>query len=287
MRQIRFARGLADDFVSELSAGYLQPLIGTAVNKQLDIQIRENSVDIYASGRCVLNLAHSRKHGTYKAKVHNKYLNGIPLPVSPNITSDNYCRFAFDPAAAHWYLAGIDQIIANAITTVKPEAATEEKLIQASLLAESPLIFLDRQVQLHGVQKRMDLIGLALHPEPKIFLTELKQGLDNRIQNTIDQIDSYYNLIAPGGHLREDVYVSYANVITQKKKLGLMPSGISMPTNRPVVEPLIVLYDFNERSKLLNRLVVAAKYHALPVRLVLLPKGGFVLPPLSDWRLLF
>ncbi len=286
MSQVRFARGLADEFVTELSDGYLSQLVSAAKSKQLDIQIRENSIDIYACGRCVLNLAYSRQRNAYKAKIHNKYLNGMRLPVSPNIGSDNYCRFAVDAAAIRWYLASIDQVIANAMVTAKQEAAVEEKLIQASFLAESPLIFIDRQIQLHGAQKRMDLIGLMPHPKPKIVLTELKQGLDNRIQKMMDQIYSYFNLIAPGGHLREEVLVSYTNVIEQKKRLGLMPNGVSMPTNLPTVESLIVLYNFNKRSDLLGRLAEAAKHYTVPVRLVLLSEGQFAIPPMSDWRTL-
>jgi hypothetical protein len=286
LSQIRFARGLADEFVSELGAGCLEQLIRSAVSRQLDVQIREHNIDIYACGRCVINLAHSRQRGIYKAKIHSKYLNGVHWPVSLDIGSDNYCRFAFDAASMGSYITSIDQIIRNAIALAEPEATIEEKLIQASHRPESPLIFFDRQVQLHGVQKRMDMIGLALHPEPKIILTELKQGLDNRIQKLMDQISSYYDLIAPDGHLREDVFVSYTNVIEQKKKLGLMPPEINMPKDRPAVECLIVLYDYNERSELLGRLVDAAKQHTLPVRLVSLPEEQFAIPPMLDWRIL-
>ena len=286
MSQIRFARGLADEFVSELSAGCLEQLIRTALSRQLDIQIREHNIDIYACGRCVMNLAHSRQRGVYKAKIHSKYLNGVHWPVLLDTGSDNYCRFAFDAALMGSYIASIDQIIANAIALAEPEATIEERLIQASHHPESPLIFFDRQVQLHGVQKRMDMIGLALHPEAKIILAELKQGLDNRIQKLMDQISSYYDLIAPDGHLREDVFESYSNVIEQKKELGLMPPEISMPKDRPAVECLIVLYDYNARSELLGRLVDAAKQHTLPVRLVSLLNDQFAMPPMPDWRIL-
>lgn len=286
MGQIGFARGLADEFVSELSVGCLEQLMRSAASRQLDIQIREHNIDIYARGRCVMNLAHIRRRGVYEAKIHSKYLNGVQWPVSLDIGSDSYCRFAFDAVSLGAYIGSIDQIIGNAIALAEPEATVEEKLIQASCRPESPLIFFDRQVQLHGVQKRMDMIGLALHPEPKIILTELKQGLDNRIQKLMEQISSYYDLIAPDGHLREDVFGSYTSVIEQKQKLGLMPPEISMPKDRPVVECLIVLYDYNERSELLSRLVEAAKQHTLPVRLVSLPKEQFAIPPMLDWRVL-
>lgn len=286
LSQIRFARGLADKFVSELSVGCLEQLMRSAASRQLDIQIREHNIDIYARGRCVMNLAHIRQRGIYKARIHSKYLNGVQWPVSLDIGSDDYCRFAFDAISLGSYIASIDQIIGNAIALSGPEATIEEKLIQASCRPESPLIFFDRQVQLHGVQKRMDMIGLALHPEPKIILTELKRGLDNRIQKLMEQIRSYYDLIAPDGHLREDVFGSYTSVIEQKQKLGLMPPEISMPKDRPVVECLIVLYDYNERSELLSRLVDAAKQHTLPVRLVSLPKEQFAIPPMWDWRVL-
>lgn len=284
MRQIRFARGLADEFISELSVGCLEGLLRSAVSRQLDIQIREHSIDIYARGRVVMNLAHSRQRGVYRAKIHSKYLSGLQWPVSLSVDSNGYCHFAVDAASLDIYIASIDQIVGNAIALAKPEATTEEKLIQASYHPGSPLIFFDRQVQLHGAPKRMDMIGLTQCSEPRIILTELKQGLDNRIQRLMDQISSYYDLVAPDGHLREDVFRSYGNVIEQKQRLGLIPPGIGMPDKRPVVECLLVLYDYNERSELLNRLKQAAEQHTLPVWLVSLPKGQFAMPPLPDWR---
>ncbi len=286
MSQIRFARRLEEEFVSELSAGCLQQLIQTAIARQLDIQIREHSIEIYICGRCIINLAQIQRLGIYKAKIHSKYLSGVQWPVSLDIGSDNYCRFAFDAASQSAYIARIDQIIGNAIALAELEATIEEKLIQASNHSKSPLVFIDRQVQLHGVQKRIDMIGLTMHPEPKIILTELKQGLDNRIQKLMDQISSYYELIAPNGHLREEVFCSYAKVIAEKQRLGLMPPEICMPKKPPVVECLIVLYNYNDRSKLLGRLIDAAKQYTLPVRLVLLPEEQFVIPPMSDWRVL-
>ena len=285
MSKVRFARGLTDKFLSDLTNGFLQNLLQAAVCRQLDIQIREDYINIYACGGSVMKLIHSQQCHKYSAEIHRKYVNGL-LWTTPPKTGNDYCTFVVDSAFVSDYITNLNQILQNATAKEKTEATIEEKLIQASHHPGSPLIFLDRQVQLHGVQKRMDMIGLALHPEPKIVLTELKQGLDNRIQKLMEQISSYYDLIDPDGHLREDVFGSYINVIEQRQKLGLIPLEISMPKDRPTVECLIVLYDYNERSELLSRLVDAAKQHTLPVRLVSLPKEQFAMPPMLEWRVL-
>jgi hypothetical protein len=282
--QIRFARGLKDEFILELNEGFLKPLLISAKSRDLDVQIRENNVDIYESGRCVFNLTHLSRSGAYSARIHNKFLKGLAWSDQSEVRSDDYSSFPVNDSFLNQYIASIDQILKNAITTAKSEATVEGSLVQASHHPGSPLVFLDRQVQLHGASIRMDLIGLSSGTEPKIILTELKNGLNNDIQNLMDQISKYYKLIAPDGRLREDVFSSYSKVIKQKQKLGLISPELDMPDKCPCVESLIVLYDYNERSRLLDRLTQAAKEHTLPVWLVVLPKGQFVIPQMQDWR---
>ena len=287
MSQIRFARGLPDEFISALSNGCLEQLLRSVVSRRLDVQIREHSLHVYAQGRRVLNLKRGQQRGTYVSEIHCDYQRGVPWRTPPTVDSKGYCRFHVDAAFLDMYTASIDRILQNAADMpMRKEATVEEKLIQENHYPGSSLVFFDRQVQLHGTPKRMDLIGLSSRPQPKIILTELKYGVNKDIPLLMDQISSYYNLIAPDGYLREDVSRSYRDVIVQKQKLGLMSHEISMPDERPIVECLVVLYDYNERSELLDRLKQAAKQHPLPVWHVLLSKGQFVIPPAADWSML-
>ena len=283
MGQVRFARGLSATFLNDLETGFLQGLIHTATEKHLDVQIRENCIDVYALGRSVLNLKQMAQFGAYGCKIHSKFLTGLEWMASLNIRSDGYCYFGVDSANLAMFIRSIDRIVGNAEATAEPEASAEQGLIQESHQPGSPLIFIDRQVQLHGVRKRLDLIGMCVQSEAKIVLTELKCGLNNDIQHVMDQIGPYYRLIAEDGRLREDVFASYEDVVRQKQRLGLLSPQVRMPEERPRVECLVVLYDYNIRSRLLDRLRQAAELSNLPASFVSLPKEHYVIPPISDW----
>jgi hypothetical protein len=149
-------------------------------------------------------------------------------------------------------------------------------------------MFIDRPVQVHGVRSRADLIGIATWSDAwaRVVLVELKQGLDNRIQCLPSQMSSYRGVLAPGGHLAADVAASYREVVAQKQELGILPASARFPEGDPPVDCLLVLADYNPRSRLLGRLRERSRSSEFRMKLALLQPDTFILPPPESWEVL-
>ena len=191
----------------------------------------------------------------------------VPAALAP---AGDYRCFSATEQFTEAYTLQLPTILSNALRYAGPEAVVEQKMIRASHGSGSPVTFIDRQVQVHGVGKKADLVGLTA--EGQFVIAEAKQGLDNRIQHLMDQISEYYSVMAgPDGRLREEVARSYCKVVEQKQSLGLLPGNMRFPDDRMPVTCLLVLYGYNPRSKLLARLRRASAAHSLPVALVVSP----------------
>ena len=285
-----FKRGLSDEFLAELKHGRFSALLKTVAERWLDVQLRERYVDVYAGGRRVLMLAETRfRERRYRASIHRKYLSGLALPDARSSSAgDPYAHFDASPDFVSAYVSSLDTVLGNAKAYATPEAALEEQMIRQSRCPSSPVLFIDRQVQVHGIRRRADLIGVTIDPEAaaRVVLVELKQGLDNRIQHLMDQMSAYRKTVAPQGRLHCEVASSYRTVVAQKRELGLVPPAAAFPEGRPSVECLLVLADYNTKSKLLGRLRERARESSSGVKLILLEKDQYVLPPTDSWEAL-
>ena len=276
-----FKRGLSDKFVRELQTGCFSPLLATARAANLDVQIREHYLNFYQDGLSVLRLSEHAVKPFYLARIHWKYLEGISLP-DPLRCDDDYRSFAASGQFIEGFLTHLHAIGRNAEKYARAEATVEQKIVRASQSPQSPIVFIDRQVQVHGIQKKADIVGLT--GTGQFVITELKQGLDNRIQELLTQIQHYYKTLCVGGFLHKEVAQSYRKVVLQKQTLGLLSGEVRPPDERYPVKCLIVLYAYNDRSRLLDRLRQAAKTCFLPVSLVRIPEGKYVLPPAAEWE---
>jgi hypothetical protein len=281
----RFSRGLSARFLTELRAGYFAPVLQAFRTYNLDLQIREHYIDLYADGRRVLHLAECRGTGEYRACIHPKYVAGLPLLAGTR--SGEYLQWTATDDFLTAYLAALPAILHQSLPYRKEEATVEEQLIRASCHASSPVTFFDRQLQVPGSRFRADLLGLMPTDNGQsVLLTELKYRLNNTIQDMSSQLDDYAQVFAPDGYLRDDLTAAYRTVLAQKVALGLLPPAVCFAEERPVVHGLFVLYDYNPRSELLARLRIAAAQATLRTYLCLLPAGTFQLPPPSTWEVL-
>jgi len=283
-----FARGLSDAFVENLKHGRYASLLQKVLSLGLDVQIREDYLDVYADGRCVISLEEKKRPpDSYQAKIHRKFVVGASLGEFHKGGEYNHYEASDTFVAA--YLAQIEAILKNSSDYVKPEGKAEQDIIRASYMPKSPVIFFDRQIQAHDIRRKADLLGWGLSGDVqgKVLLTELKQGLDNRIQDLMDQMKEYLKLIAPKekeGFMEENIFNSYQRVINQKLQLKILPSVLKFPPTPPPVECLFILYDYNEKSELLGRLKDMAKKSDLRSYLVKLPGGSYSLPEPKDWE---
>ncbi|MEI6521418.1 MAG: hypothetical protein WCO98_15480 [bacterium] len=279
-----FNRGLSTLFVQELQTGHLAPLFHHLKSASLDIQIRACYIDAYAQGRGVLSIKEKDKGTRFKAKIHEKFLDGVTLP-NEKLNGD-YFNFLVTPTFINDYIFQFPVINANSQKYVKPEGIVEDKIIQICVKSGESVIFFDRQVKIPGENIKADAIGWqnSNNGNGKIIIAEIKQGLDNRIQDLITQMESYASIIGKDGILRNDMEESYRKVIVQKQQLGLLPDNLTLPSEKLEIECVFILYDYNMKSKLLDRLRSAAKLSSLRTKLILLPKDVFELPHENNWE---
>ena len=284
----RFSRGLSDQLLEELKQGRFSMLLRALAGRGLDVQLRERYIDVYARGCRVLMLVERRfREGRYRASIHRKYLDGLVLPDARSGSErDQYVHFCASPDFVEGYVASLDTILWNSEGYVKPEAELEEHMIWQSHCRSSPVLFIDRQVQVHRIRRRADLIGVTTcsADRARVVLVELKQGLDTRIQHLMGQMGQYREVIAPDGRLDHEVAAAYRRVVAQKQELGLLPPAAVFPDEDPSVECLLVLADYNPKSELLTRLRHRARDASYGARLVLLEKGTHILPPAAQWE---
>lgn len=285
MQQPSFNRGLSPSFLDELVRGKFKNLVATVAASQMDLQIRDDYVNLYHNGLSLLRLSNRTERCDYRAHVHWKYLQGVDLPGGH--ATGNYCQFDASDGFVDRYLAGLPQIRQNSEAHAKPEGSAEQDIVIRNHDDLAAVVVIDRQIQVPGIRRRADLMGLTVSVDGQMsfVLIELKRGLDNRIQDLTDQMGDYHQALAGEAHaLRPDIQKAYRNVVRQKQALGLLPKSIQIPDEPLAVICLLALYDYNHKSELLDRLRQTAAQGVFNQWLVILPESQFCLPPRHCWE---
>lgn len=83
-------RGLKQNFFDCLQHGFLKPLITRVKeDKDLDLQIRDNYINVYFKGNSLLKLS-PIKDSEYKVELHQKFRTGFDVPKELyNVASTN------------------------------------------------------------------------------------------------------------------------------------------------------------------------------------------------------
>lgn len=276
-------RGLSDEFLSSLQSGSMAPIICAAKTYGLDLQIREDYINLYHRGLSLLKLTHSRR-GSYRAEINLKFLPGVQLPGEIR-RGACYATFDADDLFARQYSTSVAAVSANADRHVGSERSAEQSLVRGSLHAGSAVVIIDRQVQLHGLRKCADVIGITREDEPRLIIGELKYGLDRRIPRISEQLGHYYRMLTdPDGRLAQNVADVYRRVIEQKCRLHVLPGDVSFPARSPRVECLAILCDYSPRRPLLEEARAAAEGCGFAVRLVQPTGPDYEVPPVDEWE---
>jgi len=138
-----------------------------------------------------------------------------------------------------------------------------------------------------GTTRKIDVAGIHLGEEPSFIAIEVKCGLDGRIQDVPRQLEEYLDIFDPdGGGLRPDVAESYSRVCTQLLALGLDAPDPRHVTAGMPVEGLVVLGEYNQRSRLLPRAHALATTLSREMYLVDFQDDDYRIPPRGEWKLL-
>ena len=216
-------RKLEPDFLHAFTEGHLQRLAQRVrEDKDLDLQIRENYINIYYKGHSLLKL-NSNFSGESEFAKNVEALSKIKLD-TPATTKEFIDQIPFLK----------EEVIKNRIRTNKQnlEGEYEQLIIRANNLEEktaSEYYIIDRQYQTSKEEKanRFDLAGFYWKNRssnsvvPLSFL-EVKFGLNQDIQNLDEQLSRYYGEVKDH---TSDLIQEYKVMLEQRLQLGLYNQG--------------------------------------------------------------
>lgn len=273
-------RRLSDTFMQALITDFLSDLRKCVVDdRNLDLEIRDNYLNIYYKGHSLLHLA-EKAPGDYQLTIHPEFKKDLPIPG----------RFT-DKASVSEFLKAIPHLKENIIYCKKPslEIEYEQLIIRANNYEPrnaTEYFIIDRQYVAAKIG-RFDLTGIYWNRNrrrkgqtvPLCFM-EIKFALNSDIQDVDQQMLRYYEAIQGDAvGLAEEAEV----MLKQKLELGLF----NQPENRldamktltissdiNTYQFILFLVDYNPFSSHLKLDKLAALPFASQVRIF---NGGFAL----------
>jgi hypothetical protein len=273
-------RQLSATFLHALTEGFLSPLTERVVReKDLDLEIRNNYLNIYYKGNSLLRLV---EKGTkdYRLDIHEKFLKGCSIPDK-----------LMDETTVAQFLAAIPFLKENIIRYAKKslEIDYEQMIIRANNYERhnaSEYFIIDRQYVVSKVG-RFDLIGFYWNRNRRrknqtvpLCLMEVKFGLNADIQDVDQQLLRYYDAVEQKA---KDLAEEAESMLRQKLELALF----DQPKNRleamktltisreiKTFQFILFLVDYNPFSKHLNIEKLKNLPFANQVRIF---QGGFAL----------
>ena len=276
-----FRRGLDPFFSESLRGGSLRPLTDAIQNHGLDLQIRDNYIDIYDGGNSVLNLHYLPRLKRFRASIHQKF-NPPPGFVSGSEPAYSERLFARDDAGL--FVAEFNKFLPRIrkATSLYNKAEGLAEFGIACNNRQAPFVVLDRQVQLGGQRdSRVDVFGLSLDPlSPSVVLLELKYG-SNLAADVLSQVDRYRVYYDYQGKLRRDVADSLEEALTLKSRLGLIQGGFPHHLRDLPLDYLVILAGPGAAEKAIQRVIAPEKVHYLSLKM-----GDLRIPGREHWMLL-
>lgn len=253
-------RRLSEDFLSALQSGILYGLLDhVKQDMDLDLEIRDNYLNIYYKGNSLLKLEELRSNAPcrYRPTIHEKFLGGHKVAVFENVESVND------------FLKIIPTLKENILRFGRSSIETEyEQMIIRANNDEprnnSEYFIVDRQYAA-GSLGRFDLTGFCWprtgrrrNQDVPICLIEIKYALNQDIQSLHEQISRYYGVVANDiDGFTEEVETIYH----QKLGLGLFRQSddrldvmktLKFSKDIREFQFIILLVDYNPFSKQLD-----------------------------------
>lgn len=245
--------------MSALQTGFLSALRETVIaDKDLDLQIRDNYLNIYYKGNSLLKLTEPTA-GRYEVSINAKFES------EPKIFEWN------DEITTSIFIKKIPCLKENIIKHGKSslEVEYEQLIIRANNFeskSNSEYFIIDRQYVADDEGKnRFDLTGFYWPREGRrrgdqvpLCLMEVKFALNPDIENIHDQVSRYYNFLKNNIKAFAE---ETQNVFQQKLALGLINQDenrvealrtLRFSPNIDEAQVVLILVDYNPFSKLLN-----------------------------------
>ena len=250
-------RGLSETYITNLKNGFLSGITSRVIkDKDLDLQIRENYINIYFKGNSLLKL-NEVSESQYRPEIHPKFLKDLELPDLIDSESSKQFMNLIPTLKENIILHGASSL----------EVEYEQLLVRANnneLRNNSEYFIVDRQLVMPG-RDRIDLSaifwkwkGRRRGQEVPLCFIEIKFALNVEIQRVHDQLNRYYRAISDR---TEFVAIEAERVFKQKLELGLFEQPAdrieAMKTLKVSQDPkeyqyVLILIDYNPYSRLLD-----------------------------------
>jgi hypothetical protein len=273
-------RKLSKNFMDALTSGFLSRLTQRVVqDKDLDLEIRDNYLNIYFKGNSLLRLA-EKSPGDYQVTIHRKFLRGCSVP--ERLT---------DEASVTQFLDAVPFLKKNIIQDGQSslEVEYEQMIIRANNYerrSASEYFIIDRQY-VAGQSGRFDLTGFYWNRNRRrkyqtvpLCLMEIKFALNADIQNVDQQLQRYYEAVKQDA---QSLAAEAESMLRQKLELGLfdqpknrLEAMKTLKISRDIEEFQFILFliDYNPFSHLLDEAKLAVLPFANQLRIF---RGGFAL----------
>ena len=277
-----FNRGLSEDLFQKFQDGPCATILRACVDTGLDVRLRPETVTAYYRGRSLARIL-GRKRRPIKLEINQKYVAADRIGAFTGRRSGSYLIFDVDAAFAADYVADLDALIQRAGEHVRREENVELRLLESNHAAAHVCCF-DRQIQVPGTRRTLDVVGLTSGHTPTLVTIEVKRYPDDSIQSAPRQLHEYLEIFDPDQEgLRADIARSYRTVCAQLRGLGLPAPEPQRVTPGMPVQGLVVVSDYNPRSKLLRRAHDLAARLNRPIYLWQPKPGEFAIPPPERW----
>ncbi len=273
-------RKLSERFMRNLQTGFLAALAQRVRgDKDLDLEIRENSLNVYFKGNSLLKLDELNAD-RYRVDIHPKFGGGLGLP-----------DYLINEQTTASFLHSVPFLKENIIQYGQSslEVEYEQLVIRANNLEErnnSEYFIIDRQYAVSEVG-RFDLTGFfwnrqgrRAEQEVPLCFMELKFALNPDIQDVHEQIARYYEVIK----VNTGAIATEAEIIFQQKLLlGLFDQPrdqleamrtLRFSRNIAQYQFIVLLIDYNPYSSLFNRASLATLPFSSQIKVF---HGGFAL----------
>jgi hypothetical protein len=250
-------RKLSDTFLECLKSGFLSGITQfVRADRDLNLEIREDLINIYFKGNNLLRLAETRIPHHYRASTDAKFREGIQF--TQDLTESTVPQF----------IKNIPLIKENIIKYGKRtlEIEYEQMLIRANNYekhSNTEYFIVDRQYTVK--EGRFDLVGMYWKAHPRrpgqtvpVCLLEIKFALNHEIRELNNQLARYYEPIKRNA---EGIAKELETVFQQKLELGLygqtedrlaVMKTLKFSPDINQFQFVVVLIDYNQNSKLLD-----------------------------------
>lgn len=272
-------RKLSDSFVDSLKSGFLAGITqAVRDDHELDLEIRDNYINVYYKGNSLLKLTESAA-GRYQAEIHEKFTEGLVIPSSFVV-----------PETTRGFLDVIPLLKQNIRKYGKHslEIEYEQMIVRANNYEprnNSEYFVVDRQYTVSA--GRFDLTGMfwdrrnrKKRQKVPMCLMEVKCALNQDIAEVHSQLLRYYEAVKPRA---ASIAEEGEGIFRQKLELELydqprerIEAMKTLTFSRDIAQFqfILILVDYNPNSSMFNPESLASLHFANQVKVF---RGGFAM----------